>query len=144
MNELGPGQGNAAYDGGMKKLLSTACLVAAVLLTGCGGGIYLGYNDWDEPPSVSLVSNASSAEPGHTVRLAAAASDNGWILEVRFYRVDDSGRGLLLGADDREPYDWDARIPPDAVPGSRVHFFARAEDGWGNVTESETVSITVR
>ena len=128
----------------MRKVLATASLVAAALLAGCGGGIYLGYEDWDEPPSISLVSKASSADAGQTVRLAAAASDNGWILEVRFYRVDASGRSVLLGADDREPYDWDARIPGDAVPGSRVHFFARAEDGWGNVTESETVSITVR
>ena len=128
----------------MKKLLAMACLVAAALLAGCGGGIYLGYEDWDEPPAVSLVSASTRAEPGQFVRLAAAASDNGWILEVRFYRVDSNGRHLLLGADDREPYDWDALIPDSATPGSRVRFFARAEDGWGNTADSEIISITVR
>ena len=128
----------------MKKLLATATLVCAALLAGCGGGPYLGYEDWDDPPSVSLVSASTSAEPGQFVRLAAAASDNGWIYEVRFYRVDSAGRHVLLGADDREPYDWDALIPDDATPGSRVRFFARAEDGWGNTSDSEIVSILVR
>ena len=52
----------------MKKLLAMACLVAAALLTGCGGGIYLGYEDWDEPPAVSLVSASTSAEPGQLCR----------------------------------------------------------------------------
>ena len=53
---------------------------------------------------------------------------------------DDRG----VPADDREPYDWDALIPDHATPGSRVHFFARAEDGWGNTADSEIVSISVR
>ena len=128
----------------MKTLLATATLVWAARLTGGGGGLYLGYDDWDEPPSVSLVSASTSAEPGQFVRLAAAASDNGWIYEVRFYRVDSAGRHVLLGADEREPYDWDALIPDHATPGSRVRFFARAEDGWGNTSDSEIVSILVR
>ena len=128
----------------MKKLLATAALVCAALLAGCGGGLYLSYDDWDEPPSVSLVSASTSAAPGEFVRLAAAASDNGWIYEVRFYRVDSAGRHVLLGADDREPYVWDALIPDHATPGSRVHFFARAEDSWGNTADSEIVSISVR
>lgn len=126
--------------------LRTTTLAVALTapLAGCGGGIYLGYEDWDESPSVSLVSATSSAAPGQTVRLAAAASDDGWIYEVRFYRIDRGGHDVHLGADDREPYDWDARIPDSAEPGDTVRFFARAEDGWGNTTDSDTVSITVR
>ncbi len=135
-----PAGGSRAATG---RRVALSCLAAA-LLAGCGGGLYIGLEgSFDDPPSVSLVAASTHAAPGQRVRLAAAASDDDFVREVRFYRVDPNGRSTWLGSDDREPFDWDATIPPDAQRGSTIRFFARAEDSLGQSRDSETVSVTV-
>jgi len=123
----------------MKRYVAT--LTLALLLAGCGGGIYLGWSD-DDPPSVSLAAGSTSAAPGQSVQLAAAASDDDYVTEVDFYRIDPNGNTVFLGYDTRGPYDWTAVMPPFAA-GNVVHFFARAVDSAGQWTDSETVAVTV-
>jgi hypothetical protein len=119
-----------------------ALLLAGVAwgLVACGGGLYIGVGDDDEPPSVSLVANASGAVAGQTVRLAAAASDDFGIEHVSFYRVDSSGT-VLLGTDGTGSYEWDAVMP--STSATSVQFHARAVDGGGQVTQSDPVTVTV-
>jgi len=119
-----------------------ASLLAAAVLAGCGGGLYLEFSD-DDPPSVSLASGSSSAAPGQAVRLAAAASDDDYVTEVVFYRVEANGSTTFLGADGGEPYEWNALIPSGAVRGSTVLFFARAYDSVGQSRDSASVAVTV-
>lgn len=118
-------------------------LALPLLLAGCGGGLYLEFGADDDPPSVSLAAGATSAAPGQAVRLAAAASDDDFVLEVRFYRVEPGGSTVFLGSDDRSPYDWDAVIPANAARGSTYRFFARAVDSFGQSRDSDTVAVTV-
>jgi hypothetical protein len=122
------------------KRMLAASAAASLLLAACGGGVWLGFGSDDEPPHVSLVA-PSSASAGQTVRLAAAASDDGFIDHVSFYRVDDSGSATLLGEDSSEPYEWNAVMPGNS--GGSVRFFARAVDNIGQSTDSDTVSVTV-
>ncbi|MED5620750.1 Ig-like domain-containing protein [Ideonella sp. BN130291] len=116
-------------------------LSAALALAACGGGLFIGVGEGDEPPSVSLVASASSAGAGQTVRLAAAASDDFGIDHVSFYRVDAGGAWVLLGSDGVGPFEWDAVMP--ATSAASVQFLARAVDGAGQVTDSDVVSVTV-
>jgi len=129
----------------LRKAALRSRLAAASLmfvLAGCGGGVFLGFGDFgfdSSPPSVSLVT-ASSAQRGETVRLSAAAADDFGIDQVAFFR-EDGVDVVLLGADGTAPYEQDTQIPLNAV-GS-VHYFARATDFDGNVTQSATATVTV-
>jgi hypothetical protein len=127
----------------MKTRLAAALLAAA--LAGCGGGISIGFGlgGGDDPPSISLALAVTTAAPGQTVRLAAAASDDDFVAEVRFYRVEPGGATVLLGVDARAPFEWDAVIPADALRGSTLRFFARAVDSAGQARDSETLAVTV-
>lgn len=120
------------------------CLAAGVLalsLAGCGGGVWVGFGDsGDQPPDVGLVAPASAA-PGQSIRLAAAASDDFGVVRVEFFRLDDNGNALWLGADGSAPYEWTAVMP--ASSASSVRFFARAVDTAGQVTDSAIVSVVV-
>ncbi|MEW6706919.1 MAG: Ig-like domain-containing protein [Pseudomonadota bacterium] len=113
---------------------------AALALAACGGGVWLGFGDRDDPPDVSLAAPPGAA-PGQTVRLAAAASDDFAVDYVAFYRFDDNGNSVYLGRDESAPYDWDAVMPNTSA--DRVRFLARAVDDVGQWADSETVSVAV-
>jgi ABC-type glycerol-3-phosphate transport system substrate-binding protein len=116
-----------------------AALLAAALLAACGGGVWIG-SGGDDPPQVSLATVAS-ASAGQSLRLAAAASDDGFVDRVAFYRLDDDGQEVLLGDDDSAPYEWITTMP--SSNRGTVRFFARAFDNTGLWTDSEIISVAV-
>jgi len=95
----------------MKRLVA---LAATLLLAGCGGGVYIGWGNWDDgAPSVSITTAQTSVPAGGTLHVVAAASDNdSGIDEVAFYRVD-GGTDTRLGSDGSAPYDWNVAVPAD-------------------------------
>lgn len=109
-------------------------------LAACGGGVWIGYGDGDRPPQVSLAA-VGSARLGEGLRLAAAASDDGYVQRVTFYRVDDNGNALLLGQDDNAPYEWMTVMPATATGSAR--FFARAFDNAGQWADSEVITVAL-
>jgi hypothetical protein len=126
------------------KIRAAGLIAVAALLSGCGGGIYIGFGgSGDSPPDVSLVAAVSSAAPGQAVPLAAAASDDYAVERVDFYRVEASGGATWLGTDPASPYQWTAVIPVAAASGSTVSFFARATDDAGQQTDSAAVGVSV-
>ena len=123
-----------------------ACLVTALLLNGCGGGISLGYSSddfWDDiPPSVSLASSVTTVRAGEPVHFAAAATDSDSGVErVSFYRIDGINDTSLLGSDNSAPYEFDTTAPTDGR-GTLV-VFARAQDRAGNWADSVALTITI-
>jgi hypothetical protein len=124
------------------RLARAALLASAAALAGCGGGLWIGYSDVDDDlPEVSLVADTGSAEPGQLLRLSAAASDDGFVERVRFYRIDDDGRALFLGDDLGSPYQLETPLP--YTTAVQVRYFARAFDDFGQWNDSEVVSVTV-
>jgi hypothetical protein len=129
-----------------------ATLGAAVItaLAGCGGGIVIGLGggsdgSFDNPPSVSLVSDISLARSGDLVHLAAAASDDFGVDSVEFFRIDPDGRTFSLGSDGRTPFDWDASMPNAlAFGGNFVRFYAVATDGAGQRSQRSTLITVVQ
>ena len=122
---------------------ATLVLSAALLLTGCGGGVSIGWGDGigGDRPDVSVSVSVTSAEPGQLIRVGAVASDDDGIDYVAFYREDDDGVSLL-DRDGSRPYGTDTRIPIDAR-GS-VDYFALAVDVFGRERESSAVTVTIR
>jgi len=120
-----------------------ALLLAATLVAGCGGGLFIGFGCCgdDIAPSVQLVADVSSAAPGAAVELIAAAADENGIDSIAFYRLDASGNAFLLGTDGSSPYHWSTTIPIGAA-GS-VRYFARATDIPGNRADSNIVTVNV-
>lgn len=132
----------------MSKFLSRwaagALLAAsAALLAGCGGGVVIGIGPDDDPPSVSLAASGTGAPPGGSVHLNAQASDDDYVLEVIFYRLDPGGGTTRLCIDTVASYDCSGPIPAHAQRGSTVGFFARAYDSVGQARDSAVLSITV-
>lgn len=123
----------------MKRL---APLCATLLLAGCGGGLYLGWGDYDDDgaPSVSIATAQSSVPAGGVLRVVAAASDDSGIDEVAFYRLD-GGAAVRLGSDGSAPYEWNVVAPADGR--STLSVFARARDGAGNTADSSVLSVSV-
>lgn len=119
-----------------------ASLAAMLLLAGCGGGIYLGWGDYDDgAPSVSITTAQTSVPAGGTLRVVAAASDDdSGIDEVAFYRVDGSV-DTRLGSDGSAPYEWNVPVPADGR--TTVSVFARARDGAGNTANSSLLTVSV-
>ena len=120
--------------------------VAALALGACGGGFYFNFGSdlgvFDgSSPEVSLASASTTAAPGQSVRLVAAASDDVGIDSVAFYRVD-AAADIALGSDGSAPYEWDAPIPAGA--SGALQFFAIATDVSGNTTRSAPVVVLVR
>jgi len=125
----------------MKRLAATAAI--ALLLAGCGGGLYLGWGDCCDSgaPSVSITTAQTSVAAGGSLHVVAAAADNdSGIDEVAFYRVD-GGIDTRLGSDGSAPYAWDVPVPADGR--SSVSVFARARDGAGNTADSNRLTIAV-
>lgn len=114
--------------------------VAALLLSGCGGGVYLGWGFDDSPPAVTITTAATSVPAGQSVRFVAAATDEDGIDHVNFYRLD-GGAAVLLGTDTSVPYEWLVTAPSDGRTSLSV--FARASDNSGNRADSEVVTIAV-
>jgi hypothetical protein len=116
-------------------------VLPALLLPGCGGGIFVGFDSGfdDFPPSVSIASVAS-VQAGQPVQLVAAAADESGIDSVAFFRLDGSD-AVLLGSDGSEPYEWTTTAPTDGRTTLRV--FARARDNAGNRADSDVLSIAV-
>ena len=117
-------------------------LASALLLAGCGGGLWIGIDDdcCRGRPDVSLATAQTSVQAGGTLRVVAAASDRDGIDSVAFYRWD-GGVWLRLGADGNSPYEWNVPVPADGR--TTVEVFARARDGWGNEGDSNVVSVPV-
>lgn len=123
-------------------VLAAPALAGLAGLAGCGGGLYIGWGGFDDPPSVSLAAGVSSAAPGQAVPLVAAAADDDYVREVDFFRVEPDGSARLLGAVGPAPYSWTATMP-DLPRGSTVLFFARAIDSAGQSTDSNRVAVAV-
>lgn len=116
---------------------------ATLLLAGCGGGLYIGWGDYDDDgaPSVSITTAQTSVPAGGTLRVVAAASDDdSGIDEVAFYRVDGA-TDTRLGSDGSVPYEWNVPVPADGR--TTVSVFARARDGAGNTANSSLLTIAV-
>jgi hypothetical protein len=123
-----------------------AGLSCAAALSGCGGGLYLGFElggPSDQPPSVAITAAVTEAPAGTLVRLVAAASDDFGVDSVAFYRTDGAGAATLLDTDLQQPYQVDTVIPASPV-GTVWRYFARAFDAAGHHTDSDAVEITVR
>lgn len=115
----------------------------ALLLAGCGGGIYIGWGDWndDGAPSVSITTAQTGVAAGGVLHVVAAASDNdSGIDSVAFYRLD-GGVEVRLGSDGSEPYEWDVVAPADGR--TTLSVFARARDGAGNEADSALLTVMV-
>ena len=120
-----------------------ATLAATLLVAGCGGGLYIGWGDYDDDgaPSVSITTAQTSVVAGGTLRVVAAASDDdSGIDEVAFYRVDGA-TDTRLGSDGSAPYEWNVPVPADGR--TTVSVFARARDGAGNTANSSLLTIAV-
>jgi hypothetical protein len=118
-------------------------VAVAVLLVGCGGGITFGFGSGtfdDGPPSVSLVASSSSAAPGQSVLLSAAAADASGIDIVSFFRLDP-GVQVPLGTLSRPPYQLSVTVPDDGRNMMRV--FARAVDNVGERADSAVIEIAI-
>jgi hypothetical protein len=122
--------------------LAVRGLAATVWLSGCGGGVFVGFHSGfdNDPPSISLTTAATSVPAGQTVRFVAAASDDSGVEHVSFHRVDVDGT-TLLGRDFSAPYEWTAFAPTDGR--TTLSMFARAVDHEGNVADSATVTVDV-
>lgn len=119
----------------------TAAVLAAVMLAGCGGGVYLEFGDYDDlPPVIELAAATQSAYAGDTVRLVAAAADEYGIDRVIFYRYDGN-TAVRLGTDSVAPYEWQLFVPADGR--ASVTVFATAVDESGNAADSNLVSIAI-
>ena len=127
----------------LRSLSAVALLTAVVTASGCGGGLYIGIGPDDDPPSVSLAASATGAPPGGSVSLNAQASDDDYVLEVIFYRLDPGGGTTRLCIDTVASYDCSGPIPANAQRGTTVGFFARAYDSAGQARDSAVLSITV-
>jgi hypothetical protein len=123
----------------MKRLVA---LAATLLLAGCGGGVYIGWGNWDDgAPSVSITTAQTSVPAGGTLHVVAAASDNdSGIDEVAFYRVDGNA-DTRLGSDGAVPYEWNVIVPADGR--TTLSVFARARDGAGNTADSNLLTVSV-
>lgn len=123
-----------------------AVLAGAATLSGCGGGLYLGY-EWgggwsdDGPPRVSISALPPVVDPGGLLVMGANAADADGIVEVTLYRLDGDF-ATPVGTDRQPPWQWQTVIPGD---GRRtVAYFARAVDGVGRFGDSAVVSAAVR
>jgi hypothetical protein len=121
-------------------------LVLAIVLAGCGGGLYLGIgggSDGDQPPTVALAASASEGLPGAVVRLVAAATDDFGVDQVTFLRREANGADTVLATDTAEPYQLDITLP--GAPACTVlRYLARARDDAGQSGDSIVLEITVR
>ena len=116
--------------------------LAATLLAGCGGGIYVDVSDpWGPPPDISLTASTPVARRGDLVRLSAAITvPDGTIDRITFYRIEP-GVSTALGTLYGPPAQLDTPIPFNA--GNSVGYWAKVCDLAGYCSESATVYVSV-
>lgn len=126
----------------MKRRLLLAVPLATLLLTACGGGLYLEVgDDYDgPPPTISVTASSGTARRGDIIRLSAAISAPNGIDRITFYRVDP-GVSTLLATLYGPPAQVDTPIPVNA--GGSVTYWARICDNAGYCSESSNVTVTV-
>ncbi len=127
----------------MNKLAQLWRCAPALLLAGCGGGIYLEFGDgFDDPPQVDLVASAPVVEPQQQVRLVAAAvDDSGFVSQVAFYRYD-GGQAVRWSVDATPPFEALLVVPDDGR--RQLSLFARATDGQGQQADSPLLHLEIR
>lgn len=125
-----------------RRSLLAAVPFAALLLTACGGGVYLELGDGYDgpPPTISVTASTGIARRGDIIRLSAAISAPNGIERITFYRVDP-GVSTLLATLYGPPAQVDTPIPVNA--GSSVTYWARICDSAGYCGESSNVTVTV-
>jgi hypothetical protein len=116
-------------------------LAAALLLAGCGGGVFVGIGPDDDPPGVALVVSPTQAFPGQTLTLLADARDDFGVDYVAFYQLLPDGSAIRLGIVLRPPYQLSVVLPADAA--NPTQFFARAVDGAGQFGDSLVATVQV-
>lgn len=127
-------------------LRAAVLLAAAGVLTGCGGGVSLGFGfgDFDGfdrfAPRVSITTASTVVQAGQSLRLAAAAADENGIDRVIFFRLDGD-RWELLGSDGTEPFEWLMVVPADGR--TTLSVFAQAVDRTGHTGDSQVLTLTV-
>ncbi len=127
----------------LRRTRAALALWALLGLSACGGGVYVGWGpDGDLPPSVSLTAAVTSAAPGESIRLVAAATDDFGVDEVALWRIERDGSANELARDSAWPWEFTTTVPADA--GGSVRYFARATDDVGQQSDSGTVTVTVR
>jgi len=133
MNSIGKSSRRAAWS---------VALAAAVLLAGCGGGIYLGFGGGfgNDAPQVSIAGPSGAVAAGSTVTVAAAAVDDHGIDMVEFYRLD-SGGARRIASLLNPPYELAVTVPTDGR--TTLQLFARAYDFDGNRADSAVLSLTI-
>jgi hypothetical protein len=110
--------------------------------------IYLGFTDptpasrtWTidaiAPTGVAITSPTNGSTVTGQVTIKASASDNVGVASVSFY-VD----GQLIGTDTNTPYSITWNTNP--VTKTTHTLYVRAADTAGNVTQSATITVTVR
>ena len=127
----------------MKRRSLLAVPFAALLLTACGGGLYLELGDdgYDgPPPTISLTASTGTARRGDVVRLSAAISAPNGIDRITFFRIDP-GVSTSLAVLHGPPAQLDTTIPTNAP--SSVGYWARICDDAGYCAESATVTVNV-
>jgi len=118
--------------------LVPAVVLASLMLSGCP---FLENVD-NEPPTVSLAVAPTSARPGATLVLVAAASDDTRIAQVEFFRIESDDSLTRLASDSEEPFRIDTTVG-DAGVGTVLRFMARATDEDDDSTDSATVEVNV-
>jgi hypothetical protein len=124
------------------RLRPLLALLAALALSGCGGGVWFGIGDDlddDDAPTVALAASVAAARPGEVVQLVAAASDDFGVDHVAFYRLEAAGGTTLLVRDTAAPYTLDVLVQAGTAGTS---YFARAVDDGGQASDSAVVSVT--
>jgi hypothetical protein len=116
-------------------------LAAALLLGGCGGGVFVGIGPDDDPPSVALVVSPTQAFPGQTLTLLADARDDFGVDYVAFYQLLPDGSAIRLGIVLAPPFQLSVVLPADAL--NPTQFFARAVDGAGQFGDSLVATVQV-
>jgi hypothetical protein len=117
--------------------------LAAMTITACGGGVYIGWGpDDDRPPSVSLTAAVTSAAPGQSIRLVAAATDDFGVDSVALWRIERDGSASEVSSDSAWPWEFTTTVPVDA--SGSVRYLARATDDVGQQSDSGTVTVVVR
>jgi hypothetical protein len=114
-------------------------VLTSLLLGGCP---FL-ENVENEPPTVSLAVAPTSARPGATLVLVAAASDDTGIAQVEFFRIESDDSLTRLATDSEAPFRIDTTVGGDVAVGTVLRFKARATDDDGDSTDSATVEVNV-
>jgi hypothetical protein len=102
--------------------------------SGGGGG---SSNKDTVPPTVTLTEPANGSTKSGIITIRGTASDNKKVTAVTL-RIDDK----WVGTDGGAPYQF--RLDTKKYPNGKHHLVLRAWDAAGNMTQSQTVTITIK